>query len=123
MANETIGQISTDSERGATVTTTYARRTMRAFAVYELEMEQLASTNSTATFFFTSAGVALGYVADSLPKALSTAGSSMKEPISFLIIAGFCIVVGVWNWRKRRTILDTIRGQSQTEPPTASGGG
>jgi hypothetical protein len=91
---------------------------MKAYAVYELEMEQLAATNSTATTFFASASAALGYVADSLPKALA-AGTSIKEPVSFLVIAAFCVGIGVWNLYKRKSILTTIRGQSQ--PPAVGG--
>ena len=119
--NEPITQISTQSPGGATVKTTYVERQVRAFAVFETEVDALSSLNAQATVFFSVASATLSFAVgiwtnaafSSNPTPEATIASRMVAPVIALISVIF-IFLGVHAWNRRTSVVTSIREQSSS---------
>jgi hypothetical protein len=112
----------TGGSRGATITTVYVTRQVKAFAVYEAEIESLSSLNAQATAFLSLGAAFLSYAVGIWTNAsFATQLTPAGELANSAVAPGFVLVAGVffwlaWNaWLKRQRTLADIRGQSRSE--------
>lgn len=119
---ETNQQVYSDSARGATVRTTYVEREMKAWAVFDTEVEALSSLNTQATVFFSVASGLLSFavgiwISAVFTEQLTPAGmlaTSIAAPtLCVLALVFFGLAIGAW-W-KRRSTLAVIRQQSRSQ--------
>jgi hypothetical protein len=108
--------------QGATINTTYVEREMKAFAVFEAEMQALASLNTQATIFFSVASGLLSFAVGIWTNAafyerLSAAGliaTGYLAPLLLLLAAVF-YALAIYASVKRTKTLRTIREQSRSQ--------
>jgi hypothetical protein len=111
--------ISTESPRGATVKTTYVERQVKAFAVFDTEVDVLSSLNAQATVFFSVASAALSFAVSIWANAafyseLTPAGQIASHIVApaLLVVAVLFVGLGVHAWTRRTSTVNAIRQQS-----------
>jgi hypothetical protein len=106
----------TPPQTGAVVNTTYVPRQMKAFAVYEAELDSLTTQTHTATTFFSVAAALLGYAIGIVTNAmfaekLTPAGElATKVGVPLLVVLACVFGCLAWQYRtNRQAQLDQIR--------------
>ena len=120
MTNNPSSPISTQSPPGATVTTVYLEREVKAYAVQEHELETLSMMNSLASAFFAisafllSAAISVWVNAlfyETMPPRAEVANKYVAPGV--LILGLIFVLLGVWANYKRASTWKTIKGQTK----------
>ncbi len=124
MAIETGNQPSATSEGpiGATITTAYVARSVRAFAVLESEVHTLSFFNTLAATLFSVASAFLSFAVGIWSNAAFTdkatpAGAILAKvgaPV-LCVLAVVALCLALWALRARGSTLTTIRNESRSE--------
>jgi hypothetical protein len=111
--------ILTQSPQGATISTAYVGRQMRAFAIAEHEVRTISMMNTLATIFFsigtTCLGVAIGIWTNAMFYEKLTPEGTI---LSHVAAPGLCVfwlifvVLGFWALRSRSATWEAIRRES-----------
>jgi polyferredoxin len=120
MATDPSSQISTPSPPGATVTTVYLEREVKAYAVQEHELETLSMMNTLASVFFATSAFLLSAAISVWINALfyeamppkAEVANKYAAPIVFFL-GGIFLSLGVWANRKRASTWNVIKGQTK----------
>jgi hypothetical protein len=114
--------ISTHVPQGATISTSYVGRQMRAFAIVANEVRTISMMNTLATIFFsvgtTCVGFAVGIWTNAMfYETLTPEGRILSHVIGPALCALAFILgcLGIWALRSRSTTWDAIRKESRPE--------
>src|SRR5271155_2384791 len=125
MTNQQSSSILTQLPQGATISTSYVGRQMRAFAIAEHEVRTISTMNTLATIFFSVGTTFLGFAVGIWTNAmfydsLTPEGrllSHVASPI-LCVVALIFVALGIWALRSRSVTWDTIRrGPTWTARP------
>ena len=122
MDEDTPSVVSSEAPVGATITTAYAGRNVRVFAVLESELHTLTFFNLLSTVFFSIgaslASIAIGvWVSASFTGKLTPEGAVLKAfgaPV-LVVLAVVSFGIGIWAMHSKKSSLTTIREQSSTK--------
>ncbi len=109
--------------RGSYISTTHTERKMKAFEIFETEMDTLSAFNGIATLFFSlgwgcitcAIGIIInniidwGKTANSMPVAIIVVICSLCVFVSIL-----CFSIGIYYLHKKNTQINKIKGESKT---------
>ncbi|MGO9991327.1 MAG: hypothetical protein ACLPTF_02285 [Steroidobacteraceae bacterium] len=121
MENNINTTTTTEGQRGATITTVYVERQVKAFSVFETELDVLSSLNAQATVFFSVGSAFITYAVgiwtnSSFATQLTPEGKLANEFVApglvFISIVFYSLAIMAW-WKRRRTLGD-IRRQSKS---------
>jgi len=120
MATNPSSPISAQSPPGATVTTVYLVREVKAYAVQEHELETLSMMNSLASSFFAISAFLLSAAISVWINALFYETMPPRAQVAYEYVAPGVLVLGiiflslgVWANRKRASTWKTIKGQTK----------
>jgi hypothetical protein len=112
----------TPGGRGATITTAYVERQVKAYAVFETEVEALSSLNAQTTVFFSIAWSLLSFAVGIWTTAIFTDNLSPKALVASQMGAPLLVVLAcVFFWlarssgAKRLATIASIKQQSTSE--------
>jgi hypothetical protein len=115
MANEP--NVLTSTERGATVKTTYVERQVKAFAVFDHEVEVLSSLNTQSTVFFAVGSAAVSYAigiwtnagfAQQLTPAGELASTLIAPGLLVVAIVFYGLALSAW-WKRRKRLHEIMQ--------------
>jgi hypothetical protein len=111
--------LSTDIERGATILTAYAKREMKAYPIFETELDSIAFLNTLSLVFFSAGSALLSFAIGIWTNAAFSerltpeAAVLSKAGAPALIVAAIvCYVLGERARRSRETEWGKIKGKS-----------
>jgi len=114
--------LTTEGQRGATITNAYVGREMKAYAVFETEIQTIAFFNTLATIFFSVGAALLSYaigiwtnlffVTPPIP-AKGEVLADIVAPI-LCVLAAIFFILGVWALLSKR---DVWKGISKLSKP------
>ena len=120
MTDTEVGNITTESPRGATVETYGVRRRVKVFGILDHEMETLSSLNAQATVFFSvAASLASSAYTISISAGFAeklTSSGELLNRVAQPALYGLGVVfacLGLWAWRKRTSTMARIRKESE----------
>jgi hypothetical protein len=101
--------------RGSLFTTVYTERKVKTYAVVDTELDNLSMLNSE-TVVFSSVGTGLvGYASDCLRDAFTKSPhGDLKLAFTFISLSLLCYGMAGWRFWKRRTLIQSIKAQSQS---------
>jgi hypothetical protein len=113
------GYLNKGAEGGAFIKTAYLEREVKAYAVFETEVEALSSFNAQTTVYFSVASSLLAFAIGIWTTALFTDKLSPEASVACRIVGPLLIVlslIGFWlaisSSKKRQSTIATIKAQS-----------
>jgi hypothetical protein len=110
--------------QGATISTAYVGRQMKAFAIVENEVRTISMMNTLAIIFFSIGTTLLGYAVgiwtnSMFADKLTPEGSILSHVIAPILCALALTLgcLGIWAIRSRSTTWNAIRQESFRETP------
>jgi hypothetical protein len=113
------GYLSEGAEGGAFIKTAYLEREVRAYAVFETEVEALSSFNAQTTVYFSVASSLLAFAIGIWTTAAFTEKMSPEATVACRVVGPLLVVLsilGFWlamrSSERRQSTIATIRAQS-----------
>jgi RsiW-degrading membrane proteinase PrsW (M82 family) len=126
MSNPDTGQgspqpsISTDTSRGATIRTAYVEREVKAYAIFENEIQTITMSNTLASVFWAVGIASLSFAVGIWTNAefvekLTPEGSILSHVIApaLCVVTVICWALAVWAMCPRRGTWTAVRSESK----------